>query len=301
MPGRRPAVSARAFGLRTRVGLVFGGALVLAVMIATAWWVQETRRAIGEEVTAASRVAEQWLNVLVAETLRDEASGPARLMNHLRAVGRLRANQLEVVGAQGERLYLSPEPTYKAGRFAPAWFAERIAPALPLRRFDAGDRQLVLRPDTSRAVLDAWDDLCAGLGWAAAALMLAGLAAHAALNRALAPLGQIDAALARGAEAVSTGVCRLTASPSSIASPRVTTALPSGSTAPKRSASVWSRTRPSRARSMPGWPRSAASSHANSTTNWVRASPRCARWPGRSYSVAPISRTSTAAPRPSSR
>jgi two-component system sensor histidine kinase UhpB len=193
-------VSARAFGLRTRVGLVFGGALMLAVMIATAWWVQETRRAIGEEVTAASRVAEQWLNVLVAETLRDEANGPARLMSHLRAVGRLRANQLEVVGAQGERLYLSPEPTYKAGRFAPAWFAERVAPALPIRRFDAGDRQLVLRPDTSRAVLDAWDDLCAGLGWAAAALLLIGLATRAALDRALAPLGQIDAALARGAE-----------------------------------------------------------------------------------------------------
>ena len=200
MRRRGPSVNAGAYGLRTRVGLVLGGVLMLALLIGATWWVHETRRAIGEEVTAASRVAEQWLNVLVAETLRDEADGPARLMNHLRAVGRLRANQLEVVGEQGEQLYLSPEPTYKAGRFAPAWFADRVAPPLPVRRFDAGDRQLVLRPDTSRAVLDAWDDLMAGLGWAGAALLLIGFASRSALNRALAPLAQIDAALARGAE-----------------------------------------------------------------------------------------------------
>lgn len=193
-------MSSGAFGLRARVGLVLGGALVLASALATAWWVGETRRAIGEEVEAASRVAEQWLNVLVAETLRDDADGPRRLMAHLRAVGRLRANQLEVVGPQGEPLYISPEPTYKAGRFAPAWFAELVSPALPLRRFDAGDRQLVLRPDTSRAALDAWDDVVSGLGWAGAALLLLAFTSRVALNRALAPLGQIDAALARGAE-----------------------------------------------------------------------------------------------------
>lgn len=193
-------MSSRAFGLRARVGLVLGGALVLAAALVTAWWVGETRRAIGEEVEAASRVAEQWLNVLVAETLRDRADGPRRLMAHLHAVGRLRANQLEVVGPQGEPLYISPEPTYKAGRFAPAWFAGLVSPALPLRRFDAGDRQLVLRPDTSRAALDAWDDLVSGLGWAGAVLLLVTFTSRVALNRALAPLGQIDAALARGAE-----------------------------------------------------------------------------------------------------
>jgi len=196
-------MNGEATGLKTRIGLVLAAALALILVIAAAGWVRETRRAIGEEVRAATHVAEQWLNVLIAETLRDPddaGAGPARLMAHLNAVGRLRANQLEVIGADGVRLYVSPESTYKSGRFAPAWFDHWVAPALPLRRFDAGDRQIVLRPDTSRSVLDAWDDVNAGLGWAVALLLLVVLAARVALTRALAPLAQIDAALARGAD-----------------------------------------------------------------------------------------------------
>ena len=186
--------------LGTRIGLVLAGVMLIAVALGAAWWVRETRRAIHEEIQAASHVAQQWLSVLVAETLRDPADGPARLMAHLRAVGRVRASQLEVIGADGGVLYVSPESAYKAGRFAPAWFAERIAPALPVRRFDAGDRQIVLHPDASRAVLDAWDDLGAGLATAAALLLLVAFGARLALNRALAPLADIDRALARGAD-----------------------------------------------------------------------------------------------------
>jgi two-component system sensor histidine kinase UhpB len=193
-------MSRPAMGLRARVGLVLSGVLAASILLASLWWVSETRRAIGEEIEAASRVAEQWLNVLIAATLRDGSDGHTRLLDHLRAVGRLRANQLEVIDATGTRLYVSPEPTYKAGRDAPAWLAAHITPPLAVRRFDAGTWQLVLRPDASRAVLDAWDDLKAGLGWVAAIMLSIMLATHAALNRALAPLQQIDAALARGAE-----------------------------------------------------------------------------------------------------
>lgn len=186
--------------LGTRVGLVLASVMLAAIALGAGWWVRETRRAINEEIHTASHVAQQWLGVLVAETLRDPTDGPARLMAHLRAVGRVRATQLEVIGADGRALYVSPESTYKAGRFAPAWFSERISPSLPVRRFDAGDRQIVLRPDASRAVLDAWDDLSAGLGTAAALLLLVAVGARLALNRALAPLAEIDSALARGAD-----------------------------------------------------------------------------------------------------
>ncbi|NMG29830.1 ATP-binding protein [Aromatoleum evansii] len=191
---------ARSTTLGTRVGLVLAAVLALVLLAGTGWWVRETRKSIHEEVLAASHVAQQWVAVLVSETLRDRADGPERLMAHLRAVGRLRANQLEVHAPDGTRLYVSPESTYKPGRFAPDWFAERMTPALPVRHFDAGDRQIVLRPDASRAVLDAWDDLAAGLGTALALLLVLALAARLALHRALAPLAQIDAALARGAD-----------------------------------------------------------------------------------------------------
>lgn len=191
---------ARSATLGTRVGLVLLATLILILLAGAGWWVRETRKAIHEEVQAASHVAQQWIAVLVSETLRDSADGPARLMAHLRAVGRLRANQLEVLAPDGQRLYVSPESTYKAGRFAPDWFAGWLTPALPVRHFDTGERQIVLRPDASRAVLDAWDELATGLGSALALLLVVALAARLALDRALAPLAQIDAALARGAD-----------------------------------------------------------------------------------------------------
>jgi two-component system sensor histidine kinase UhpB len=191
---------ARVPTLRSRVSLVLTALLLLVLTIATVGWMHETRRAIQEEISAASRVAEQWVGVLVAETQRDQAHGSDRLMAYLTAVGRLRANRLEVLDAGGALIYVSPESTYKAGRFAPAWFARQLAPAVPTHIFDAGDRQIVLRPDASRSVLDAWDYFTAGLGWAFAALLLVGVVIHKALDRALAPLAEIDAALSRGAE-----------------------------------------------------------------------------------------------------
>jgi len=193
-------IGKRVITLRGRIGLILTALLGLVLVIATLVWVRETRNAIHEEVQAATRVAEQWLIVLIPETLRDTAQGPERLMAHLQAVGRLRANRLDVIGPSGELLYVSPEPTWKAGRDAPQWFARWITPVVPERSFTAGDRTVILQPDTSRAVLDAWDDITAVLGWAGAMLLLVWVALRAALNRALAPLTQIDAALSRGAD-----------------------------------------------------------------------------------------------------
>ncbi|HJV27371.1 MAG TPA: histidine kinase [Aromatoleum sp.] len=186
--------------LQARISLVLTGLLAIVLVASGSWWMHETRQSIHEEVLAASHVAQQWISVLVSETLRDPAEGPARLMTNLRAVGRLRANQLEVIAADGKSLYVSPESTYKAGRFAPDWFAAWLTPPLPVGHFDAGDRQIVLRPDASRAVLDAWDDLAAGIGSALALILIVGIAVRHALQRALSPLAQIDAALARGAD-----------------------------------------------------------------------------------------------------
>ena len=186
--------------LRGRLSLVLTGLAASLLLSAGAVWLHETRQAIHEEVEAATRVAEQWLNVLIPETLADDTpNANVRLIGHVRALGRLRANRLEIIDADGHRLYASPEPTYKAGRFAPEWFSHWIAPEVMARHFAAGAHQVRLLPDTSRAVLDAWDKLIAGTGWAVASLLLIAAVTHRALNRALAPLGQIDAALQRSA------------------------------------------------------------------------------------------------------
>lgn len=186
--------------LRSRVGTVLSTLFGTMLVIGIAWWMHGTRHAIHEEVEAATRVAEQWLTVLIPETLDGRGDGMDQLTAHLAAVGRLRANRLEIVDAGGTLLYVSPEPTWKAGRSAPEWFERRLGPVVATRSFTADDHRIVLRPDTSRAILDAWDDLVAGLGWAGVFLLLAWLGTRIALNRALAPLAQINAALARSAD-----------------------------------------------------------------------------------------------------
>lgn len=201
-PASRRATLA-AFGsgtLRGRVSLVLTALFAIILLIVASAWARETREAIHEEIQAATRVAEQWLTVLIAETLPDGPDAQERLMGHLVAVGRIRANRLEVLDAGRQPLYVSPEPTYKAGRFAPTWFTRAVAPPLPPREFAAGERIIRLVPDTSRSVLDAWDRLVAATGWAAALLALIWFVTQVAVNRALAPLREIDSALARGAE-----------------------------------------------------------------------------------------------------
>jgi len=192
--------STAGISLRSRVVLVLTALLVLVLVVGSIAWVRETRHAIQEEIQAASRVAEQWLIVLVDETVRDGDEGLARLMSHLSAVGRVRANQLEVFGPEGELRYVSPAPTYKAGRFAPSWCAELLTPELATRDYAAGELQIRMVPDASRAVLDAWDNVVAGFGWACALLVFGWVVSRAALDRALAPLAQIRDALVRGAE-----------------------------------------------------------------------------------------------------
>lgn len=186
--------------LKTRISLVLTGLAASLLLAGAGLWLAYTRDAIHEEVEAASRVAERWLAVTAREAREGHpAWSPAALLQHLRAVGRLRANALEVLDARGERLYLSPGPSYKAGRAAPAWFAALVEPEFPARRLDAGDLVLILHPDPSRSVLDAWDQLAVLAGWGAVLLGALFAAARLALARALQPLGQVGAALAHTA------------------------------------------------------------------------------------------------------
>lgn len=184
--------------LHGRVSLVLTLLLALLMLTGAGVWVRETRHAIGEEIRAASAVADQWLQVLIAET-RGDPRGNERLMEHLVAVGRVRANPFSVLNSPGEVLYSSPPSTYKAGRVAPDWFTARVMPELGARIYAAGDLRIRMQPDASRATLDAWDKLVAALGWACALLAVVWLATRFALDRALAPLQQINEALARGA------------------------------------------------------------------------------------------------------
>lgn len=190
---RMPSLS-----LRTRISLVITGLAGGLLFILAGLWLQGARNGIHEEVEAATRVSEQWLQALAGE-LRDvprqELAG--RVVDVVRPIGRIRANALEIFSADGVLLYRSPAPTYKAGRRVPAAFSALVQPTFEPRRMPLGSLLLVLTPDPSRAVIDTWDDLWAMAGWAGVLLGVLFVLVHRALERALRPLGLVMAALDR--------------------------------------------------------------------------------------------------------
>lgn len=191
----------RPMSLRLRLSLVLTALAAALVLAGAALWVRDARIAIAEEVTAANRVAAQWLGAAArGASDGDPAWSESRLIAHLSAVGRIRAHHLEARDPAGSAVYRSPPSAYKAGRDAPAWFAQWLGPELPTLQLAAGRLTLSLQPDPSRALVDLWDDLAAAAG--RALLALAGLFAGCwlALDRALRPLGSVMAALDRAGQ-----------------------------------------------------------------------------------------------------
>jgi two-component system, NarL family, sensor histidine kinase UhpB len=189
-------LQARSLSLHNRVGLVLTAVVSACLLGLGAWWIQNTRAAIQEEVAAATRVSQQWLRAVIVDIrAASTLDRDARLLEMARMVGRIRANSLEILTADNQRLYVSPPSVYKAGREAPAWFAALVTPSFQPAREVHGALTVVLRPDASRSVLDAWDNLVAMFGWALLLLAIVFLVVQRALRRALRPLDEVMAAL----------------------------------------------------------------------------------------------------------
>lgn len=180
--------------LRFKINAIVGLLTLLFVATVLGLHLRGVHAAVNEEVQAASRVAAQMLN---RTTWRYAAQGTPGMLAFLQGVGRVRANDLMLYGADGSLLYRSPPSPYKAGRDAPAWFAMLVEPTPIEQVIDLPDGRLVMRSDASRAVLDAWDEL-AYLGLAALLVLLVvnGLVFWV-VGRAVRPVGRIVAALNR--------------------------------------------------------------------------------------------------------
>jgi two-component system sensor histidine kinase UhpB len=144
--------------LRTRLNLVVSALSAAFVLVLIAAEIQSTRDSVREEIEAANRVASQLLGQLAS--VYSTIGGPDLVLQFVRQLGRVRANEVYVLGASGEVIYRSPPATYKAGREAPAWFSHLLAPAPAKEVFMLrGGVQLVIESQPSRAVLDAWDNI----------------------------------------------------------------------------------------------------------------------------------------------
>jgi len=158
--------------LRLQINLVIGALMALFVG-ATVWQqVGSTRQSVGEEIAAANQVATR---LLTRVSLAYESAGLAGMTEFLEQLGRVRANDVYLYDGAGDRIYASPASTYKSGREAPGWYARLVSPPDQAHEIRIGEGRLVIESDSTRAVLDGWDDLVRLLlvGGGAFALMVA--------------------------------------------------------------------------------------------------------------------------------
>lgn len=182
--------------LRTRLNLVVAGLSAAFVIVLIAAEIQSTRASVREETEAANRVASHLLGQLAS--IYSNVGGPDLVLQFLQQLGRVRANEVTLLSPAGDVLYRSPYATYKAGREAPAWFAHLLTPhetkvTFPLR----GGVRLVIEAQSSRAVLDAWDDIVRLATFGVGMLVIVNGLAFWSVARALEPFPIIAAGLQR--------------------------------------------------------------------------------------------------------
>ena len=182
--------------LRTRLNIVVAGLTGVFVIVLIAAQIQNTRASVHEEIVAANRVAAQLLGRLAGIYSRE--GGPQLLLQFLDQLGRVRSNEIVLRTAAGEELYRSPPSTWKAGREAPAWFTRLLTPQAARTIFPLpGGVQLIVEAQSSRAILDAWDEVIRLLAVAAIMLAVVNGFAFWLVGRALAPFPVIVDGLER--------------------------------------------------------------------------------------------------------
>lgn len=184
--------------LRRKIDLIFVVLTLLVLSIFVTVEIKGTRSSIREEMEASNRITTQLLTRIGDGYSR--ATIPL-LAKFLRQTGRVRASEVVLVDDAGSVLYVSPPPTYKAGRYAPDWYTSMVAPRIAPTtiRLDGGKLQVTMNP--SRAVLDSWDDLKAILISQGLLLLAADLLVLRLVGRWLAPLERIS----RGLREMETG------------------------------------------------------------------------------------------------
>ena len=74
-------------------------------------------------------------------------------------MGRVRANEIRFYDLGGTLLYESPPSSYKKGRWAPSWFSDLVDPKLSEYRLNLPIGYILITPDSSRSILDSWDEI----------------------------------------------------------------------------------------------------------------------------------------------
>lgn len=151
----------KSLGLRFRINLVITLLIAIFTIATGNLLMKETRNSVREEMEAGTRVTVQLLETLIANTAPQSADGShsRALLTFLQRVGRVRANEIRMYDQNDKLIYTSPPSLYKQGRWAPRWFTTVVDPGLNEFRLNLPGGIVVITPDPSRSILDAWDDL----------------------------------------------------------------------------------------------------------------------------------------------
>ncbi|HEV7136237.1 MAG TPA: ATP-binding protein [Steroidobacteraceae bacterium] len=173
--------------LRTRLHLVVTGLTIVWVIVLVTSEVQVTRARAQEEIEAANQVATQLLGRLVNIYWR--AGGTRIVTDFLTQLGHVRSNDIMLTYPGGPVVYHSPPATYKAGRYAPAWFAHLLVRRIPRYTFRLpSGLELIVQAEPSRGILDGWDAIARLLLIAAVMLLFVNGLAFWIVERAVAPV-----------------------------------------------------------------------------------------------------------------
>ncbi|MGH8221239.1 MAG: histidine kinase [Steroidobacteraceae bacterium] len=172
--------------LRTRLNLVVAGLTAVFVLVLAAEEIHSARNTVREEMEAASQVASRLLGQFA--NVYSRTGNTKGVLQFLRQLGHIRANDIVLRGPTGQVLYHSPPATYQAGRNAPAWFAPLLAPKAARHAFRLPDgTELTIEAQASRAILEAWERVAWLLALAVIMLVLVNGLAFWLVDRALAP------------------------------------------------------------------------------------------------------------------
>lgn len=173
--------------LRLRVSLLMSTLLLVFVGALGAVALDILKSAVREEIQASTKVATQTLGAAVQ--LQGGKIGP--LLPYLQSLGRVRANDVVLYGADGQELYRAPPSEYKRNRHAPEWFASLVDANLMPITIPLSGGSLKVIPDSSRANVDAWDDACSLLMLVFAFLTGMHWLVHWLVSRTLQPMERI--------------------------------------------------------------------------------------------------------------
>jgi hypothetical protein len=185
--------------LRFRINLIISALIVLFTLVTGGIIVDDTRRSIREEMEAGTKVTLQLLNTVLhgSDLTHDGGKPSAVLLSFLQNLGRVRAHEIRFYDAAGRLAYTSPPSAYKAGRAAPDWFARLVSPALPELELTSAAGRVVVTPDASRSILDAWDDLEKLLWLLLVFLLVVNVTVFFLLGRSLRPVNTILSGLSQ--------------------------------------------------------------------------------------------------------